>query len=302
MIFFQRIQNLQIGTGCLKGNHVCIHVVNRRDNIGKFTITPMGMNLCFRLHTAVGQPECRNCKIKILGVPIWFSQRQFFSQCSFVNLNHLDSVCFQIQYFISNCQCNLRNGFLNGNIFSWEGPVQNGNRTGQHSLHDLFGQRLGIHRPIHSDCLFTEYIAPDNRWLYTSCAIGLYPCLFCKEEAAQCFAEILYHVISFVLAMHQNIQSNIFLPCNALCNLFLVECHILLLGDFALTECRTSSFNILRLRERTNSCGWELRQCKGFFLQILTLPTLRQSDVVCLCYSGKSLFYTVVAAISFFCK
>ena len=38
----------------------------------------MGVNLCFRLYTAVHQTECRNCPVQIVAVPVRFPQWQFF--------------------------------------------------------------------------------------------------------------------------------------------------------------------------------------------------------------------------------
>ena len=47
MVFLQNIQNRQIGTACLKGDDIGIHVVDLTDDICKFTVAHMGVNLRF---------------------------------------------------------------------------------------------------------------------------------------------------------------------------------------------------------------------------------------------------------------
>ena len=84
------------------------------------------MNLCFRLYTAVNKPECRYGKVKIFTVPVALSQRKFFAERCFINLNDPDAMSFKIQYFGTDGKCNLKDGFLSCNIFARERPVQNG--------------------------------------------------------------------------------------------------------------------------------------------------------------------------------
>ena len=50
------------------------------------------MNLCFRLYTAVNKPECRYGKVKIFTVPVALSQRKFFAERCFINLNDPDAM------------------------------------------------------------------------------------------------------------------------------------------------------------------------------------------------------------------
>ena len=240
----------------------------------------MRMNLCICFHSTMCQTESRDCKIQIFCIPVWSSERQFFSQGSFVDLYHPDSICFKIQYFISDCKCNLRDGFLNGNVFSWEWPVQYRNRACQHSFHDLIRKWLCIYGPIYRNRLFTIYIAPDDRWFYASGSVRLYPGFFCKKESSQCFAKILHHIISFIFSVYQYIKSDFFLPCHTFRDFLLVEIHIFLSGNLSLSKGRPVCLYIFRLWERSNRRCRELRKSKSLFLQFLTFTSLWLSDII----------------------
>ena len=233
----------------------------------------MRMNLCICFHSTMCQTESRDCKIQIFCIPVWSSERQFFSQGSFVDLYHPDSICFKIQYFISDCKCNLRDGFLNGNVFSWEWPVQYRNRACQHSFHDLIRKWLCIYGPIYRNRLFTIYIAPDDRWFYASGSVRLYPGFFCKKESSQCFAKILHHIISFIFTVYKHIKTNLLLPFYAISNLLLNILCILFFWYFILSVSRSLCLNLLSLRKWTNSCSWKFRKTKFLLLKLLSFTS-----------------------------
>ena len=249
----------------------------------------MGVNLCFRLYTAVYQTECRDCPVQIVAVPVGFSQRQFFPKCCFIDLNHGNAVCFQIQYFFPNGKSDLISTFFQRDVFSWERPVQNRNWTSQHTLHWLLCQALCIDRPVYRHWLCTLYIAPDDRRLYAASTVGLHPCILGKYIAVQTFTEIFYHVIPFKFAVNQNVQTNFFLQSNAICNLLFVECLVLFLRDFPFPECGTVCTNSGSLWERTNGGCRQQWQTKCFFLNLFPFCECWQTNKVCI-FQSSNLF------------
>jgi hypothetical protein len=42
----------------------------------------------------------------------------------------------------------------------------------------------------------------------------LYPAVFGEEESVELFAKVLHHIVTFKLAVHQYINTNVFLPAD----------------------------------------------------------------------------------------
>ena len=81
-----------------------------------------------------------------------------------------------------------------------------------------------------------------------------------RGETIEILGEVLHHVVTFGLAVHEHIQTQIFLEFNNGGDLFTQELLKLLLRDFTGTRLCTVAANISGLRERTNGCGRQLRQ------------------------------------------
>ena len=95
----------------------------------------MRMNLRFRFDAAVNIPECRNRPIKIILMPVRLAQRQLFALSSFIDLNDLDAVCFQIKNLLADGKCDLQGALFQRNVLTRERTVQDRNRTGQHTFY-----------------------------------------------------------------------------------------------------------------------------------------------------------------------
>ena len=81
-----------------------------------------------------------------------------------------------------------------------------------------------------------------------------------RGETIEIFGEVLHHVVTFGLTVHEHIQAQIFLEFNNGGDLFTQELVKLLLRDFTGTRLCTVAANIAGLRERTNGCGRQFRQ------------------------------------------
>ena len=138
----------------------------------------MCMNLCFRFYSTVNKSECRNCKIKIFAIPVRLSKWKFFTKCSLINLNNINTICFKVKNFISNCKCNLKYTFLNCYIFSREWPVKDCNRACKHTFNFLSCTLLSELTPLYCNAFLSWNITPNNRWFNTSCSIWLNPSFF----------------------------------------------------------------------------------------------------------------------------
>ena len=171
----------------------------------------MRVNLRFRFYAAVHQTKCRDSPIKIIVFPVGFSQRKLFTQRRLVNLNNAYAVCFEVKDFFTNCESDLIRAFFKRNVLPRERPVQNCNRTCKHSFHRLFSKALRIYRPFNSHWLCSGNVAPYNRRFHTASAVGLHPSFFCEYISVKAFAEIFNHIVSFKLAVNENVKTDFLL-------------------------------------------------------------------------------------------
>ena len=81
-------------------------------------------------------------------------------------------------------------------VISNKGPVENGNRTGKHSLHWALGKALSQRWPEDGHWLWAAHITIDDRWLHATGTIGLHPPINGEGKAWQLFTEVLNHIIS----------------------------------------------------------------------------------------------------------
>ena len=203
-------------------------------------------------------------------MPVLLSQRELFPQSRLINLEHPDSVGLQLQRFLPYGKANLEGAFLQGNIFSGEGPVQNSDRACEHPLYRPVCKALSIYGIFHCHRPASGYISPDNRRLYASGSVGLYPGLICKQKTIQAFSKILYHIIALIFSVNQNVQTGLLLQANTLLDLFPVIFFILLLSNLSLFKGKTVGSHLLCLWKGADGGSRQQRQMKGLLLYLLS--------------------------------
>ena len=293
----QRVQDLQIGSGGLEGNHVRVHIVDRRNDIREFAVAHMGMDLRFRFYAAVHQTERGNGKVQIVFVPVGFPQGELFAEGRLVDLDDAYPVCLQIQDLVPDGQGNLRDRLPDADILPRERPVQNGDRSGKHSLYGPVCLGLGIYRPFDGDRLLPADVSPDDRRFYAAGAVGLHPGLLREKEAGQGFPEIFDHVVAFVFAVHQHIQTDALLPLYGAFDFFAVEFSVLLLADLSLSERGAVLLHILRLREGADGGRRENRKLQRLLLDLFAFFAFRGSGIVGVADPGQAFFHLGISAV-----
>ena len=246
------------------------------------------MDLRIRCNGRVDQTEGRNSPVQIVFIPVAATERQLFTQGSFIDLDNLNAGSFQVQNFILDGQGNLQGRVLDGNIFPWEGPVEDSYRSRQHSLNRLVSPALSIAGPFNSNRVEAGYIAPDNRRFHPTHTVGLHPTVLGEEVAGQVLTEVFYHVITLKFPVNQNIKTNFFLPLDPFVNLLSQKLVIVFLGQFSLAEGQALGPNFLGLREGTDGCRRKGRQFEGFFLNGFAFCEGRQTSIVCICQSSDT--------------
>ena len=75
-----------------------------------------------------------------------------------IDLNGLDTSLLQIHYLVAKGEGELLGLELTSDIGTGEGPVENGDRAGQHSLHWFLRNALSVAAPLHGNRVGTANI------------------------------------------------------------------------------------------------------------------------------------------------
>ena len=77
-------------------------------------------------------------------VPVGLPQRQLLAQCGLVDLDDLDTGGLQIEHFVADGERELLGLLLVGDVLARPGPVEDGDRAGEHALHHMVGAGLRV--------------------------------------------------------------------------------------------------------------------------------------------------------------
>ena len=73
------------------------------------------------------------------------------------------------------------------------------------------------------------------------------PAVLGEDEAVEAFTEVLYHVVTFRLAVDENVETNLLLERDNVLDFLLDEFVVLLLSDLLLVKLSTGGTNLLGL-------------------------------------------------------
>ena len=127
-------------------------------------------------------------------------------------MDNLDTSRFQVKDLFLDGQGDLEGRFLDGNVLTREGPVENGHRTSQHTLDWLVCAALGIAGPLDSNWVEASDISPDDWWFHPTHTVRLNPSVLTEEVARQVLTEVFNHVIALKFTVNQDIKVHFFLP------------------------------------------------------------------------------------------
>ncbi len=257
----ERRQQFHVRTRSLDGDHVGIHRCNRLDYIIELAVAHVGMNLGFVAHARSTQAEGLGGPLQVVG-PGSVAQRQAFAEGRFVDLHDSGPRRFQVEHLVADRQCQLTRLHFTAHVLARERPHQHGHRAGQHALHHLAGQALGILDPFHGHGLRPAQVTDDHCRLHAARAIALHPAEAGERIAVELLGEVLDHVVALGLAVYQHIQAQILLDLHRMADLAVHGLDIIGLGQLALLVGLARQTDGRSLRKRTNGGGRERWQAE----------------------------------------
>ena len=247
----------------LDGDHIGVHLNNSGHDVVEFRVAHVGVDLGGVLHPVGGQAEGPDGPVQI-GLPLAPPERQPFAQRGLVDLDDGDPGPLQVQHFIADGQRQLPAGQGTGLIIADERPVEDRDRAGQHALHRLLGDRLGIADPVHGHGLRAGDIAKQDGGLHAARTIGLHPAEAAEGKPLQLLAKIFHHVVALGLAMHQHIQPRRFLKGHDPVDLAAHGGQVFGGVDLRAAKLPPDGADFRGLRKGADGGGWKGRQIKAF--------------------------------------
>jgi hypothetical protein len=227
-----------------------------------------------------------------------------------VDLNGMNAGLLEVDNLITKSKSKLLRLQFSGDVGAGEGPVEDGDGAGQHSLHGLLGDALSIATPSDGHGTFTVDVGDDDRGTniskedygqyliraircrneYLPRTVTLDPSILSEDKSNELFTKVLNHVVSLRFTMDKEIEADFLLESNDAFDFLRDELVVFLLCDFTLCEFRTGLSDFLGLllkqqkirlrslwhkRERTNGEGADGggREFRELQMLLLSLPT-----------------------------
>mmetsp|Transcript_39616 Transcript_39616/g.69194 ORF Transcript_39616/g.69194 Transcript_39616/m.69194 type:complete len:462 (-) Transcript_39616:376-1761(-) len=210
----ESIQQLHVRARGLNRDDVGVHVGDGRDDVVELRVAHVGVDLGLVTHAVGSDAEGFDGPVQVL-LPLRLAQRQALAQRGLVDLDHANTGLLKVQYLLADGQRELLARRRARLVVAHEGPVQYRHRAGQHALHGLLGERLGIGDPLHRHRLRAADVAEQDRRLDAARAVGLHPTELAEGVAVELLPEVFDHVVTLGLAVHQHVQFQLFLLAHA---------------------------------------------------------------------------------------
>src|SRR3546814_8033747 len=128
-------------------------------------------------------------------------------------------MCFFFSSRRRHTRCALVTGVQTCALPIWlivadEGPVEDGDRAGEHPFHRLVGAALRIAPPVDRHRYGARDVAVEDRRADAARAIALPPAWAGAGEAGKLLAEILSHVVALELPLGEDGEAAFLLPAH----------------------------------------------------------------------------------------
>ena len=242
------LQQFHAGAGRLDGGDIGIEAGNGIDDLAELGVTQVGVDLGGRLGLECNEAEGAHGPVQV-GLAVFLTQRQQFTQGGFIDLNDVDAGLFQVPDLIRQRDAELvrRDGLVD--VIAHEGPGQDSHRTGEHALDVVLGERLGVLGPLGGHRSRAGDVT-DNDWRTGAAgAIRLDPAVFGGYETIEQLGKVLDHIIALRLAVYKYIEAEALLQLDDGLDLVLEGGVVVGVGKLALAVRRTRLADFLGLWE-----------------------------------------------------
>ena len=262
--------DLHLGAGRLDGRHVGIQALDGVDDLAELGVAQVRVDLGVGTHRGGGQAEGSHGPVQVVGVAVDV-QGQQLTQGRLVDLDRGDAGGLEVGHLVAQGQANLVGDFAEGQVVAREGPRDDRDGAGEHALDGLVGERLGVAGPAHGHGRGARDVAPQDGGTRAARAVGLHPAVARGREAIEQLGEVLNHVVTLGLAVHEHVESQLLLERDDRGDLLAHACLVVRIGEFAARVGGASLADLGGLRERADGRRGQRGQVEALGLGGLAL-------------------------------
>jgi hypothetical protein len=160
-VLSEHLDELEVGFGGLDGDDVGVETLDGGEDVCKVRVAEVGVDLGRVL-------DARGCETeRVYGpgevvVPVDLAEWETLSDGRLVDLNGVDAGVLQVDDLVTESESELLGLGLSGDIDTGERPVEDGDGTGKHTLHWLFGEGLSVGGPSNGHWRRTRDVGDDD--------------------------------------------------------------------------------------------------------------------------------------------
>ncbi|KAI3484742.1 hypothetical protein L1887_52028 [Cichorium endivia] len=141
--------------------------------------------------------------------PVLLAERQTLTDGGLVDLDGADTGLLEVDDLVAEGEGDLLGLNLLADVGTGEGPVEDGDGAGEHALHGLLGEALGVRRPADGHGRRAADVRDDDGGADVARAERLDPGVLGEDEAVEQFAEVLHHVVTLGLAVDEHVEGDL---------------------------------------------------------------------------------------------
>ena len=252
------LQQLHVRAARLNRDHIRVHGRDGGQDVVELAVAHVGVDLRVVAHATGTDAEGARGALQIT-LPPRAAQRQPFADGGLVDLDDGDACGFEVAHLVADRPGDLVGGGGAGLVVAHKAPLQDGDGAGEHALHGLGRQALGVLGPGHRHGRGAGHVAVDDGRLHATRAIALHPAVGGEGKAVELLAKVFDHVVALGFAVHQYVNAQGFLLAHGQFDFGL---HLLLVVrgiECATLEGCACGADLRRLRERANGGGGQQR-------------------------------------------
>lgn len=258
-------EDTHVTLGVLDGQDIGIHADNGLEDILEVRVAHVGVDDGGILDTGGREQEGIDGPLEVK-VKVDRAEGKTLTNGGLIDLDVDNASLLQVGDLIADGQGQLGADDGAGDVITDEGPLQAGDGTGQHTLHGLAGQGLGVDGLGDGHGVDTMDISKDNWGTDAAGTVRGDPSVLREDVALETLTKVGDHVVTLSLTVDEDVDLELLLFLDTEGNLLLDEVMVGSSIDLALGELSTGKTDLLGLGEGADGGGGEGRERVSFVL------------------------------------
>ena len=160
-VLLEGVQELEVALRRLDGDDVSVKALDGGEDVVKVGVAEVRVGLESIGDAGGGELERVNGPLEVV-VPVNAAERKTLTDGGLIDLDGVDAGLLEIDDLVAESKSELLGLELTGDIRARERPVEDGNRSSQHTLHWALRDALGVATPLDGDRTRTADVRNDD--------------------------------------------------------------------------------------------------------------------------------------------